>query len=130
MAPKKSYRSMQIIGYNSRKYRDFVTVNYQVILPFDYQSTFIRYSIGCHTPTCQPLFDWPLRLFVDIFAMSIHLDFYFEFTWLTNLELRLVVDPPRIHLYLVEPPQPSTCFQSTSTFYLPSRTISTFDFDC
>ena len=53
--PKNGYRSMHIIGYKSHKSRDSFTIDYQVVLPIDYWSTFIRSSVGFHRPTCRPL---------------------------------------------------------------------------
>ena len=71
-APKNGYRYTHIIGYKYHESRDYVTVDYQVGLPVNYQSTFIRYSVCHHMPTCRPFVGWPLRLDVDLFD--------FEFT--------------------------------------------------
>jgi hypothetical protein len=52
--PKNGYRSMQIIGYKSQ-ISGFCYSRLQVGLPVDYQSAFIRSSVGHHMPTCRPL---------------------------------------------------------------------------
>jgi hypothetical protein len=88
----------------------------------DYPSTTSRPSFGLQSvSTCPPVDLLSVDLF-DLLSMSLPCrttsTFDFDFTRSTNLDLRLVVDPPRLRLYPVEPPRPSTSTvsRSTSTF--------------
>jgi hypothetical protein len=125
MAPNNGYRSMQIIGYKSHESHDYVTVDYQVgLVSNTSQPSFSLQLVATHSPIdllSVDLFDF-LSMPLPCRAAS---TFDFEFTRSTNFDLRLVVDPPRLRLYLVEPPQPSNLIVSRSTSTFTAKNITT-----
>jgi hypothetical protein len=111
LEPKNGYISMHIIGYKSRKSRDFVTVDSKLGLPVGLHSVSSR-SSHAHTLTscrltCRRYLRLPLYL-VDSLDLQLAVNLPRLRPVVDPAHLQLAVDLPRLRP-VVDPPRPSTC---------------------